>query len=363
MAGCGETCTHVAALMFWVSATVKMRDERTVTQKAAYWKPPPNLKNVQYKETSRIDFTSKKNLKRKFNDILAGTPTVTQPVSARKPKKKIPAPTTEELNDFFSALKLSGKKPAVLSIVPGFSDDYVPVVKKVHLPKLLNGLRNKDWDHLYDEEIRDKCCSIFPNICVTDEEVINCEKLTKEQSYSNIWFDLRAGRITASNMKAVCRTDESNPSKSLIKKICYPHDKFSNNATKWGTQNEKKATRQCCEVLSTSHSNLRVEMSGLHISETLSFIAASPDGFVHCDCCGVSCLEVKCPYTKKGMMIDDSVSCLQKNSNGELCLDIDHEYYYQVQTQMGVTGLESCFFVVWTDKDMFIELISFDVKF
>ena len=66
----------------------------------------------------------KKTLKRKFEEMLVGTPSVTQPVSARKPKKKIiPEPTTEELNNFFSALKLSGKNPAVLSIVSGFSND------------------------------------------------------------------------------------------------------------------------------------------------------------------------------------------------------------------------------------------------
>lgn len=115
-----------------------------------------------------------------------------------------------------------------------FSDDYVLVVKNLQLPKLLNGLRNKEWDHLYDEEIRDKCYSIFPTICVTNEIVINCEKLTKEQSKAKLWFNLRACRITASNIKAVCRTDASNPSKSLIKKICYAQDKFSNNATKMG---------------------------------------------------------------------------------------------------------------------------------
>ncbi|KAH3699975.1 hypothetical protein DPMN_074937 [Dreissena polymorpha] len=75
---------------------------------------------------------------------------------------------------------------------------------------------------------------IFPKMSVTNEEVINCKNLTKEQSKAKLWFDIGAGRITASNVKAVFRTDESNPLKS--------HDKFSNNATTWGMQNEQKAT-------------------------------------------------------------------------------------------------------------------------
>ena len=36
MAGLGETCTHVAALLFLIEDTVKLRDSKTVTQEKAY---------------------------------------------------------------------------------------------------------------------------------------------------------------------------------------------------------------------------------------------------------------------------------------------------------------------------------------
>lgn len=59
------------------------------------------------------------------------------------------------------------------------------------------------------------------------------EEATKGQASNKLWFLHRAGRITASQFKAVCHTNPIMPSQSLIKKICYPEAmKFSNEATK-----------------------------------------------------------------------------------------------------------------------------------
>lgn len=57
MAGLGETCTHVAALLFLIEETVKLRDSKTVTQEKAYWLLPTALSKVEYRECQKIDFT------------------------------------------------------------------------------------------------------------------------------------------------------------------------------------------------------------------------------------------------------------------------------------------------------------------
>lgn len=55
----------------------------------------------------------------------------------------------------------------------------------------------------------------------------------------------------------------------------------------------------------------------------------------------------------------DSVECL-KTVNNNLELSWSHQYFYQVQCQMLVTGKGFCDFIVWTEKDMFVERISID---
>ena len=40
MAGLGEVCSHISALLFAIEATVKIRDSKTVTEEPAYWLLP-----------------------------------------------------------------------------------------------------------------------------------------------------------------------------------------------------------------------------------------------------------------------------------------------------------------------------------
>ena len=55
------------------------------------------------------------------------------------------------------------------------------------------------------------------DIAVTENMAVYVEESTRDQYNSKLWFKFRSGRITASKMKSVCRTDAANPSQSLIK--------------------------------------------------------------------------------------------------------------------------------------------------
>ena len=75
---------------------------------------------------------------------------------------------------------------------------------------------------------------------ITPDQIIKMEESTRLQAKYKLWENHRAGRITASNLKAVVSTSADNPAKSLIKKLCYPEAcKFSSAATTWGCQHEE----------------------------------------------------------------------------------------------------------------------------
>ena len=44
----GETCFHLASIMFVVEAAVRLREKQTVAQEVAYWKLPSVNKQVEY---------------------------------------------------------------------------------------------------------------------------------------------------------------------------------------------------------------------------------------------------------------------------------------------------------------------------
>ena len=101
-----------------------------------------------------------------------------------------------------------------------------------------------------------------------------------------------------------------------------------------------------------THTEFRVSDSGLVINPQWPCFGASPDGIVSCKCCGRGVLEIKCPYCHRNKAIEvaaaDKKFCLKKNSDGLLCIDSEHSYYYQAQCQLFVCDLKYCDFCVCT---------------
>ena len=124
----------------------------------------------------------------------------------------------------------------------------------------------------YDDLLK-KCESIFENLTITQEQAKNVEVATRAQALSKVWFRYRTGRITASRFKAAAHTDPLQPSKSLIKAVCYPEMcKFSNRATRWGCEHERTARDAYGAWASSKHLNLIISDRGLVIHPTFHIL-------------------------------------------------------------------------------------------
>lgn len=108
---------------------------------------------------------------------------------------------------------------------------------------------------------------------------------------------------------------------------------------------------------------------GLVTRPDIPFLGCTPDGKVvdpkYHPHFGV--LEIKCPYTARfitprGAVLSDPDFCCEIR-NGKLRLKLDHQYYFQVQGQLALTGMDWCDFVVYTFKGMHIERIRFNKAF
>ena len=60
VAGLGETCSHVASLLFAIESGVCIRDSMTVMQKKAYWVMPTGIKEVHHAPVKDINLVGKK---------------------------------------------------------------------------------------------------------------------------------------------------------------------------------------------------------------------------------------------------------------------------------------------------------------
>lgn len=84
-----------------------------------------------------------------------------------------------------------------------------------------------------------------------------------------------------------------------------------------------------------------------------------------CACCGASGIEIKCPYCIRDLCISEAwqqTDFLEKKDS-IIQLKRNHKYYYQVTGVMAAKSLSKLYFVVWTTKELHVELIHFDSTF
>lgn len=115
------------------------------------------------------------------------------------------------------------------------------------------------------------------------------------------------------------------------------------------------------------HVSFTISPSGLWIDPKNPHIAATPQAIASCDCHSSGCIEVKCPMILRNLSsaadADSRHMCLKKSPDGRLALKKSHPYWYQVQLQLNVSQYAYAYFIVWTEEDFHVEVITRDDKF
>ena len=211
------------------------------------------------------------------------------------------------------------------------------------------------------------------SLCATDIQIKNLEYATRNQSKQDLWHQARKGRLTASNhhtiytkMNSVVKATGLIKPKTtpLVAATIFGKKPLNNDATKWGIQNEEKALKAYYANELPHHNDLKVTACGLFLLKNCPYIAASPDGLVTCKCHNSKLIEIKCPYSIRNKTIADGYKQCDflKTIDDKIQLNKNHKYYTQVISQMAVTGIHECSFIVWTLCDIFVQTIHFDNK-
>ena len=221
-----------------------------------------------------------------------------------KVSEKCEVPTASQIDTFYDKLSLCKRKPAIFSLVPAHSSEYIPSQSLSTFPMPLSQLFHPKFLELDFSLLSSEVKGII--LKITTQNVEHVEEATKGQSNSKMWYKYRSGRITASNTKRVCGTSNASPSHRIVKEICYPEVfRFSTPATEWGISHEKQACELYRGIMVKTHDNFFTGNSGLTLNCDWPFLGASPDGFISCSCCGKGVLEIKCPYSLREANIID----------------------------------------------------------
>lgn len=142
--------------------------------------------------------------------------------------------------------------------------------------------------------------------------------LPKLEQRTPEWHEARQTLITASDFAQALGDGKFGTREQLLRKKCgYEEDKFNAAAPalKWGTMLEPVANEVYAQ-----RNKMAIHEFGLLKHPDISHFGASPDGVNEC---GIM-VEIKCPFRRK---IDGTVPL---------------QYFYQIQGQLDVTGLEEC---------------------
>lgn len=191
---------------------------------------------------------------------------------------------------------------------------------------------------------------------VSPETSSEIETGTREQSRCPAWSQLRRPRLTASRFQDACRGSAGQESV----------------ATALAAQMIRGSTRQTAamargllmesEVLANYAELMQVNVLpvGFIVHPDAPHLGASPDGRVYdpSESPPFGLVEVKCS-TKN----DVSQVAHLKVQDGHASLRRSHAYYWQVQGQMAVTGLQWCDFVTDTLSTITVERVWRDESF
>lgn len=191
MAGLAETCSHIAAILYWLETAVRVRNTTSCTSQPNTWLPPslPNAcDQIPYVTLEELEGISQRQ---SSMDVSS---------NAWESIAKQP-PSTEDLRGFFSQLNdVTDRKPGILSVLPSYSSKFVQAVE--HLPPALQGLYSPSKLNFSYTKLLDSAPQICTEIA-TESQIKHLEELTRGQASNKQWFKYRAGRITASQIYQV----------------------------------------------------------------------------------------------------------------------------------------------------------------
>ena len=154
MAGLGEACSHIAALLFVLEARTRYMEDTSCTSKRCEWLPPC-MKQLTFSEIVNVDFSTPSQKRKKQLTSRDGKQSqrFLEPSTAPKP------PTKSELDIFYSSLAKTCKL-AVLSLVPKFSEGYIPK-RPDGFPQPLTDLYDENMLDVSREVLRKHCDEVL----------------------------------------------------------------------------------------------------------------------------------------------------------------------------------------------------------
>ncbi|XP_022298918.2 uncharacterized protein LOC111107831 isoform X1 [Crassostrea virginica] len=339
VAGDGS-CKHVVALLFGLADHVVSMEDRTVigvTDAESYWNKP--------RKVSR--------------------PVAAHDLDIRSDMKIPDKPRPSEESGYLPLNPTSLDQKAIeKSIFKVLKDSQTPAVALYTLSD------SEDSETDVARLVEDTPLNIIEllakhgqeNLRIDDTYIHKVEELTRGQSANLMWNYQRKGRLTASNFYSAFHYRGNSTDNYIVKSILGKYQ-FTSKSVEYGKAQEPVASRKYIDYMSSRHTSFQCSETGILVYKDFPYFAASPDGITECKCCGRGLLEIKCPFSLQHeisqVAMSKNSSCILVDGKYELKKNLSSPYYVQMLGQMAIGHFSFCDFVLYTQKDIYVERIQY----
>ena len=167
-----------------------------------------------------------------------------------------------------------------------------------------------------EEDLKHICNECILSLQVTVKQASELTRATVDQdpSLNSLWQQLRRPRLTASLFGTVIKRRKNF--EKLVETILYKPPPGTVPVLEWGRSHEEVARQwYIAQKTKLFGPTYQVSRTGMHISTTDPWLAASPDGIIVDSTQAVGrqngILEIKCPYS--GRTMTPEVACQEVN--------------------------------------------------
>ena len=223
-------------------------------------------------------------------------------------------------------------------------------------------------EDIIEDFIRDK--DVFIEECtVSEQQIAGLAENTKQQRMCQQWGKFRRLRLTGSNfgdvLSAISRhTAAKRPyPPSLFKKLQGDYSLGTKDSIMWAQMHENHAVKKYVQKTGNT-----VECAGLYLFPC-GYLGSTPDGIITSpSATGKGVLEVKCPWKSRNATVNEMTQAELKGKQSmkgfylmrDLSLNVEHNYWHQVQAEMAAASTNWAHFVICTTKELKIILVKKD---
>ena len=163
MAGLGEACSRIAAVLFTIEGNTQVKKRFTCTSLPCSWLPP-SFRAVPFAKLADMDFLTPLQKRKMITLLKKGESSRTVASRPAKPGHQL----KKKCRNCIELAKTG--QPVVLLLVTEYCENYVPLSAKGVLTQPLTHLFCHDYMALPYLELLDVCEQVFQSYSVTHEQ-------------------------------------------------------------------------------------------------------------------------------------------------------------------------------------------------